>query len=196
MRLIQLLLTILITALFVGASYLPLIDANANATVVELQRRMAYHLGENRGFWPRSTNPGDQRTHVCYCYPPRLRANDPDSRAELNENLQAALEVLMEDLGGEASSSTRHSLVFKEPRNTDGTPAHCFTKEPGGGISWNIAVPMHCLMVIRHATEMHALTGYWQGPYNWDNMMSRSNHNEFVMRRNALPREIIHEVCH
>ena len=138
--------------------------------------------------WPiRNPRARPRVRTVLYCY-----ANQY-SRNELSHDVQSAITLWMNALGGPPSANTRHNLVFQEFTNNAGQPVYCFTNYQNQ--VWNPAVPTD-LLAIHWWQNTHAIStvGYEE---SLTGMAYRTNRHTVYLpsrRSNVYPTIFAHEV--
>ncbi|KAF2795139.1 hypothetical protein K505DRAFT_336316 [Melanomma pulvis-pyrius CBS 109.77] len=180
MKFLQLLLVIFMAAALLIAGPLP----TANSTNVEIQRRLAVDLPENRDLWPITSNGVSE---IYYCY---LASTDKDAVSEV---VTSAIAQMMQSLGGYAGQSSGHRIRIQEWKAQDGSASTCTTGDPA---YWDDSVPKSCLMITATEDGMsEGRRGWWKGPYNADTLRN-GNGNRIIIRKGCPNLEVIHELGH
>lgn len=138
--------------------------------------------------WPiRNPRARPRVRTVLYCYVNQY------SRNELDYNIQNAITLWMNALGGPPSANTRHSLVFQELVDNTGQPVYCYTNYQNQ--VRNPAVPTYAL-AIHWWQNSHAesTVGYEESPTGMPYTTNR--HNMYLSSRqsNVYPTIYAHEV--
>ncbi|KAF2107403.1 hypothetical protein BDV96DRAFT_693413 [Lophiotrema nucula] len=98
--------------------------------------------------WPVGT---DNRNTIAYCY------DDPTSYTKLRSQVGNAIKQWLTALGGQASETSGHNLVFQEMKDERGRPMYCNQK--GADYDWNPRLSWYTLSIeYKESQEIAAAT--------------------------------------